>query len=309
MSKLKVFECFAGIGCQHMALEETGIDYEIVGIAEYDEKVYNCYKILHGDKIKNYGDVTLINPNELPNFDLFTYSFPCQDLSKGGKREGLKGKRSSMLYECKKIIDNKLPKYLVMENVVDLLNKNNKDAFEDWIQYLTDLGYTSYYKRINSLYYGVPQRRERLFMVSILNDTEGFEFTECNNVVPLRSILEDEVEEKWYKELEYEIVNKKNVIAMFKRGGYEANNRIQNINLSMNTLTTADRGTEHILLDNGRVRRITPLERCRLMGFSDSVYHKLKENKISDTQIVYVTGNSIVKNVLVQIFKDMFIKE
>ena len=123
---LRVFESFAGIGTQRMALKRLGINHEVIGISEIDKFAIKSYEAIHGET-KNYGDISKIDPNDLPDFDLFTYSFPCQDISMAGKQKGLKkgsGTRSSLLWECERIIEAKRPKYLLMENVKNLVGKN-----------------------------------------------------------------------------------------------------------------------------------------------------------------------------------------
>ena len=106
-NKLRVFEAFAGVGSQRMALRNLGIDHEVVGIAEVDKFALKSYEAIHGD-CPNFGDISKLDPSELPDMDLFTYSFPCQDLSVAGKQFGLgEGTRSGLLYECEKIIENK----------------------------------------------------------------------------------------------------------------------------------------------------------------------------------------------------------
>lgn len=125
---IRVFEAFAGYGSQSMALEKLGIDFQVIGISEIDKYVIQAYMAVHGDT-PNYGDISKINWSEVPDFDLFTYSFPCQDISNAGNQKGLEegsGTRSSQLWECKKAIEAKRPKYLLMENVKALTNKKFK---------------------------------------------------------------------------------------------------------------------------------------------------------------------------------------
>ena len=174
---LRVFEAFSGIGTQRMALERLGIPHQVVGISEINPFALKSYQAIHGD-CPNYGDVSKLNPSELPDFDLFTYSFPCQDLSIAGKRQGMiKGQtRSGLLYECEKIIEAKHPKYLLLENVKQLVGKTFKAQFEEWLSYLEQLGYTNYWKVLNAKDYGVPQSRERVFVVSILGEHTPYEF-------------------------------------------------------------------------------------------------------------------------------------
>lgn len=118
-NKLRVFEAFAGYGSQSIALRNIGIDYEVVAISEIDKYAIKAYESIHG-KVNNLGDISKINVEDIPDHDLFTYSFPCQDISVAGKQASLEensGTRSSLLWECKKIIEGKKPKYLLMENV------------------------------------------------------------------------------------------------------------------------------------------------------------------------------------------------
>ena len=201
---LRVFEAFAGYGSQSIALRILGIEHEVVAISEIDKYAIKAYEAIHGPT-NNLGDICKINPSDIPDHDLFTYSFPCQDLSVAGKQAGLgKGTRSGLLYECEKIIEAKKPKYLLLENVKNLVGKKFKPQFEEWLQYLKSLGYTNYWQVLNAKNYGVPQNRERVFVVSILGDHKPYEFADK---IPLdkciADILEDEVDEKYYLSEEY----------------------------------------------------------------------------------------------------------
>ena len=204
---LRVFEAFAGYGSQSIALRNLGIEYEVVAISEIDKYAIKAYEAIHGPT-NNLGDICKIDPKDIPNHDLFTYSFPCQDLSVAGKQAGLgKGTRSGLLYECEKIIEAKKPKYLLLENVKNLVGKKFKSQFDEWLGYLEDLGYTNYWKVLNAKDYGVPQNRERVFVVSILGEHKPYEFPKA---IPLdkciADILEDKVDEKYY--LSKEIQNR-----------------------------------------------------------------------------------------------------
>ena len=198
---LRVFESFAGIGTQRMGLESAGIEHEVVGICEIDKFAIDSYQAIHGET-KNYGDISKIDPNDLPDFDLFTYSFPCTSISMAGKQKGFKkgsGTQSSLLWECERIIEAKRPKYLLMENVKALTFKKNKGGYQKWLDILTSLGYTNYSKVLNAKDYGVPQNRERVFCISILDDKQVFEFPEKQVLeTRLKDVLENNVDEKYY---------------------------------------------------------------------------------------------------------------
>ena len=196
---LRVFEAFAGYGSQSIALRNLGVDYEVVAISEIDKYAIKAYEAIHG-LTNNLGDICKIDPRDIPDHDLFTYSFPCQDLSVAGKQAGLgKGTRSGLLYECEKIIEAKKPKYLLLENVKNLVGKKFKPQFDEWLEYLEGLGYTNYWQVLNAKNYRVPQNRERVFVVSVLGEHEPYEFPKP---IPLdkciADILEDEVDEKYY---------------------------------------------------------------------------------------------------------------
>lgn len=176
--KIRMFEAFAGYGSQALAMEQARVPYTTVGISEIKPEALKAYFALHG-YVRNYGDITRIDWRDVPDFDLFTYSFPCTDISRIGDKRGLtegSGTSSSLLWECEKAILAKRPTWLLMENVRDLLSAKFRPDFLQWLARLETMGYNNYYKVINAKDY-IPQNRERIFMVSILKDYDrGFEF-------------------------------------------------------------------------------------------------------------------------------------
>ena len=178
--KIRVFEAFAGIGCQREGFEmlqesfPDDVQFEFVGISEIDAHAVISYNAAHGET-PNYGDISKIDWAQVPGFDLFTYSFPCQSISNAGQQHGFSegsGTRSSLLWECRKAIVSKCPKYLLMENVKALVQKKFMPDFQKWIDELESYGYKSFWQVLNAKDYGVAQNRERVFMWSILR-TEG----------------------------------------------------------------------------------------------------------------------------------------
>lgn len=204
--KIRVFEAFAGYGSQAMALKRLQRDFsdevafDFVGISEIDAYAIAAYEAVHGDT-PNFGDISEIDWAQAPDFDLFTYSFPCQDISTAGKQKGFiegSGSRSSLLWECKRAIEAKRPKYLLMENVKALVQKKFMPEFQRWIDTLANLGYTSFWQVLNAKDFGVPQNRERVFMVSILGEAT-FEFPKPFPLEKrLRNVLEENVDEQYY---------------------------------------------------------------------------------------------------------------
>lgn len=158
---LKVVELFAGVGTQRMALKLLGVEHDVVAISEIDPYAINSYKAIHGDTL-NLGDISKIDPKDVPDCDLLTYSYPCTNISIAGSKEGLaegSGTASSLLWYCRDIIEHKKPKYLLMENVKNLVGKKFKPYFLEWCKVLEDFGYTNYYQVLNAKHYGVPQNR------------------------------------------------------------------------------------------------------------------------------------------------------
>lgn len=197
---LRVFEAFAGYGSQSMALRNIGVEHEVVGISEIDKYAIMAYNATHPET-KNYGDICAINWKDVPDFDLFTYSFPCTDISNAGAQAGFEegsGTRSSLLWECRKAIVAKRPKYLMMENVKAITSKKFLPGLLRWQEFLSEQGYTNFVKVLNAKDYGVPQNRERCFIVSILGDA-WYDFPEPRPLeLKLKDILEDKVDEKYY---------------------------------------------------------------------------------------------------------------
>ena len=196
---MKVLELFAGYGSQALALENLGIDFTS-DISEIDKYAIDAYNQIHG-YTKNWGDITKIDEKELPYYDLITYSFPCQDISLAGLQKGLdkdSETRSSLLWECERIIRAVKPKYLLMENVKNLVGEKHKPNFIRWLRVLEMMGYQNYWQVLNAKDYGVPQNRERVFVVSIL----GFEQYLFPNPIKLekrlKDVLEHDVDEKYY---------------------------------------------------------------------------------------------------------------
>lgn len=474
---IKLLSLFSGIGAFEKALERQKIEYELVSFSEIDKFAIKSYCAIHNiSENKNLGDITKINIDKIPDFDIMTWGFPCQDISIAGKLAGLKeGKtRSGLYYEGYKILKAKLPKYSIIENVKNLVSKRFINEFNSIINDISGLGYNSYWKVLNAKDFGIPQNRERIFLVSIRKDIDdgSFEFPKPQPLnLKLKDILENHVEEKYYltekgigrlikrnnkllKDKENPNVsscivagyykmsgdqnqyiaddNKVNRIAGLYDNGKEKHQAgsIYNTNGLSPTLTTMDKGGDKkpyvlvreatnigytkamegdsinisypnsttkrgrvgkeisqtiltspnigtlletpkpICLNNGtkqpsvqdriydtegistaitasqfrpsiaekssnetnsidisinknspatlisedgkhlmRIRKLTPLECWRLMGFDDSDFTKAKAIPISDTQLYKQAGNSIVVNVLEKIFTNLFLKE
>lgn len=202
---LRLFEAFAGYGSQAMAHEvlkheHPEFEFEVVGIAEIDKYALQAYGAVHGH-CPNYGDISKVDWNQVPDFDFFSYSSPCQDFSNAGLQKGGdegSGTRSSLLWECRRAIEIKRPKYLMLENVKALVSKKFLPLFHKWLKVLEDLGYTNYYGVLNAKDFNVPQNRERIFCISILGEHDLYKMpTPVPLEIRLKDILEEEVDDKY----------------------------------------------------------------------------------------------------------------
>lgn len=317
---------YAAIHCDLLEKRKQAIDVSEQQMREYLLKInvpldYRTFKnrvsSLKGNKLKdmylanilskNYGDIKIIDPEHLPDFDFFTYSFPCQDISVAGYQNGLdanSGTRSSLLWECCKIIEVKKPKYLMMENVKNLVGRNHRKNFEAFLSYLEKLGYKNYWKILNARDYGIPQNRERVFCISILGENNNFCFP---RKMPLKIKMNDLLE--------------KDVPPNF----YLTNNQCTDTPIEQDWIYCLDsnywKGTFlNDFLEKHRrqvvscppnddglypARRLTPLETWRFMGVSDDDFYKANE-LISNTSLYKQSGNSIVVPVLEAIFLNLF---
>lgn len=317
--KLKVFEAFAGVGSQRMALRNLGIPHEVVAISEIDKYAIQSYNAIHGETL-NLGDISKIDVKDIPDHDLFTYSFPCQDISTAGLKEGLEkdsSTKSSLLWECQKIIDGKKPKYLLMENVKNLVSKKHKRNFDLWCTWLEKQGYKNYWNILDAKDFNVPQSRERIFMISVSKDLKfDFTFPEKQRLDKnLKDYLDDKIDDKYYKikpsvqkNLDLLINNimecKKDIfVPTQKQVSSGRQDNLIGINV---TPCLRVNGYSLILDKNKKIRKLSPLEYWKLMGFISEDFYKAKNCEISDTQLYKQAGNSIVVNVLEAIFKSLF---
>lgn len=209
MKKIRLITLFSGYDSQALAMERLKMDfgaqfdYELVAWCEIDEMAIHAHNALFPQWAdRNVGDICKVRPEYLPDCDVITWSFPCQDISAAGKQKGLQqdsGSRSSLAWECMKIFQAKKPKFLLMENVKALTHKKFMPDFMRLQKELEDIGYTNFWNVLNAKDFGVPQNRERVFMVSILNAEHGFAFPKPFPLEKrLRDVLEENVDESYY---------------------------------------------------------------------------------------------------------------
>lgn len=348
--QLKVFTAFSGYDSQCMALDRLGVGYELVGWSEIDKYAIQAHNAVYPQyRDRNFGDICHIDWAKVPDFDLFTYSFPCTDISTAGKQAGLEkgsGTRSSLLWECEKAIENKMPKYLLMENVKSLTGRKYKCFLSAWEQYLSKLGYTNHTKVLNAKDYGIPHNRKRVFMIST-RDLESYYFPEPLPLEKrLRDILECDVDKKYFLSekmikgfIRHNIAHRKKgtVFLWFPKTGdgtancLRANGALAPTDNSIiageysepeiiqrsrgfnkgGTYTicpaiTSNSWQENNFLCQEKIRRLTPRECFRLMGVRESDINKIQNAGISDSRQYVMAGNSIVVDVLFHIFRKLF---
>ena len=324
MSKLRVLELFGGIGACSKALERLGINYEIADYVEIDKYAVKSYNAMHDT---NFEPQDICEWNKDIEVDLIMHGSPCQDFSLAGKQAGGdkdSGTRSSLMYETIRIVEKLKPKYVIWENVKNLLSKKHRHNFDAYLETMEQLGYINYYQVLNAKDYGIPQNRERVFTISILGN-ENYEFPkgeECENKIQVvgnympsgydASRIVDEnglaptldtmqggwrqpcIEEKTVQRTPLKFLNRnqKNI-----KGDYA---------FCVDSCNTG--GVKEIEKNRLRIRKLTPKECWRLMGFDDKDFEKAAKVN-SNTQLYKQAGNSIVVNVLEAILKELLLNE
>ncbi len=370
---IRLIELFAGIGSQAKALKNLGVAFYHYRICEFDKYAVASYNAVHGTNFET-SDITKITADDLGIVDtdkycyIMTYSFPCQDLSNAGLGKGMakgSGTRSGLLWEVERLLDecSQLPSILLMENVPQVIGQNNIQHFAKLIGKLEKLGYKNKWQVLNAKDYGIPQNRERCFMVSILGDY----YYEFPKTIPLtlrlKDMLEKEVDEKYF----LDSIPLKNELCdiLIKNGLAEEgdvirhsythsrldngvenmstteskdklcptldtrcdclgvcvkfnkpiifddyNHRVKADQSAINTLTTncgneAKGNGVKIIYPDLTIRKLTPKECWRLMGFEDKDIDNAIAVGMSNAQLYKQAGNSIVVNVLMAIFSQM----
>ena len=179
--KLKIYDMFAGMGCFRIAFEKLGC--KTVGYCEIDKYAKQFYENAYNTRNEVYNaDARKIKTEELPAFDILCAGFPCQSFSIAGKRRGFEDTRGTMFFEIARILQDKRPRYFVLENVKGLLSHDGGQTFKTILKVLADIGYSVQWQVLNSKYFGVPQNRERVYIV-------GCYGKECiGKIFPIRQI-------------------------------------------------------------------------------------------------------------------------
>lgn len=298
--KIKFIDLFCGIGGFHVAaqqvFERNGIEGECVLSCDIDPFAQQAYEANFGKK--PLGDITKIEPKDVPNHDILFAGFPCQPFSIIGKRGGFQDTRGTLFFEIAKIIEVKKPKAFILENVKQLVGHNKGRTFKRILEALTDLGYYVDYNVLNALDYGLPQKRERVIIVGFHKTIFYLWPSPTPNRVPLEKILEKNIDPK---HLASEKIKKKRFKA-HKSKYYPAiwhENKAGNISSYPYSCALRAGASYNYLLVNGE-RRLTPREMLRLQGFPDN--YKIV---VPDGQVRKQAGNAVPVNLISAVLESL----
>lgn len=276
-TKLRVFEAFAGYGGASFGLKRAGISFQTIGYSEIDKDAIDLYEY-NFPNTKNWGDITNIDVNELPDFDFFTGGFPCQPFSTVGSGLGELDTRGTLFADIIRICENKQPKYILLENVKGLCVGKHKPTFKKIISELQRIGYDVRYAVLNSKDYGVPQTRERLWIfgfLGILPDTFNIVPPKIELKYRLKDFLDKQPDEELYRtKKQIDRIKELHHIRLFDVKEplcYDYYNRKLRLDGLCMTVTPPEhnviRIVEPILNGCERVRKLSTDEHFRLMGF------------------------------------------
>ena len=311
MNKVKILELFGGIGAIRKAFINLKIPYEVVDYVEIDKACVKSYNALYGEDYKPKSVVGYKAPNE--KIDLIMHGSPCQDFSRIGKKQGgakNSGTRSSLLFETIRIIKEikDKPKWIIWENVKGVLDRNMRDSFFIYLKDLENLGYESKYEILNAMDFGIPQKRERIFVVSCL-EANNFSFNklESKETRPLSDFLEKDVSELYTMTQPYMLKFLNKGIDNSFRGRLKV---IKDFSYTISTKQMRVPNSGIIDIGNGKYRYLTERECLRLMGFDDCDIDKLEEvhprrKNCTSSKLYKQAGNSIAVDVLMAIIKEI----
>ena len=236
---IKILELFGGIGACSKALERLNIEHEVVDYVEIDKYAVKSYNAMYGT---NFEPQDITQWDKDIEVDLIMHGSPCQDFSLAGKQAGGdegSGTRSSLMYETIRILEKLKPKFVIWENVKNLLSVKHRHNFDAYLEIMENLGYENHYQVLNAKDYGIPQNRERVFTISILGEQDFIFPTKQELKLKLKDMLEDEVDEKYYLS-----EDKINSISHWK--AYQKPfEKVQGKNSIVPTLTARGAGEEH----------------------------------------------------------------
>lgn len=297
--KFKMIDLFAGIGGIRTGFEEIG--GECVFSSEWDIAAQKTYQANFGEI--PYGDITQIDPAQIPAFDLLLAGFPCQPFSQAGKKLGLADTRGTLFFDIAKIIEHHRPRAVLLENVKRFKSHDGGNTFYTIKNILEGLGYNVKAEILNARDFGLPQNRERIYIVAFLGENT-FSFPKAPKTsTRLGDILENNVDSKYTISDKLWAGHKRRKIEHKKKGngfGYALFNENSPYTSTISARYYKDGSEILIQQKNKNPRKLTPREAARLQGFSDDFVIP-----VSDTQAYKQFGNSVAVPVIKHIAKAM----
>lgn len=312
LKTIKFMDFCAGIGAGRLGLEKLGM--ECVGFSEIDKNAEKTYRIFFGESERNYGDLMKIKIEEIPDFDVMIAGFPCQTFSVIGQRKGMTDERGQIIYGLIKILKGKNIKYFILENVKGLVNHDSGNSLQVILKELDNAGYKVNYRVLNSIDYGVPQHRERIYFVGIRKDLhrEDYEFPEPKKTPDIKSYLVDDSELTFDEKHKTFDTFKKYLSNKYNSGIHKLEQLLSNefdvidtrqsdLRIYKNRTPTLRTGRHGILyVRNGKFRKLSGYEGLLLQGFPNQ-YAKKAKGVIPDIHLLAQTGNAMTVSTIEEV--------
>ena len=310
--RLRFIDFCAGIGGGRLGLEKAGM--RCVGFSETARGSIRTYREFFGESERNYGDLMKIKPADLPEFDVMIAGFPCQTFSVIGPRTGMQDRRGQIIFGLINIMTGKNLKYFILENVKGLLNHGSGESLNVILKELEKAGYKVFWRLVSSLYFGVPQMRERIYFVGIRKDLvkndEPFAFPRIVRIPDIKNYLVDTDDRLEFNEkrlsygtfLKY-LDNKYNkgkfsIEKLLKEDFLVIDTRQSDLRLYRGRVPTLRTGRHGILyVRDGKFRRLSAYESLLLQGFPKELTGKVK-GKIDEISLLSQAGNAMTVNVV-----------
>ena len=314
---LKFIDFCSGIGSGRIGLEKNGM--ECVGFSEIDKNAEKTYRLFFGDEEKNYGDLTKIIPKELPNFNFLIAGFPCQTFSVIGQRKGMDDMRGQIIFSLINILIKKEVKYFLLENVKGLVNHDGGNSLKVILKALEEVGYFVSYKVLNSLEYGVPQMRERIYFVGFKKDSVPKDFSfnfpkpkknnkDLKNFLIDNVVLNNSEKEQTFQTFLRYLGNNYNknqykIPDMLKQEYLVIDTRQSDLRIYNKKVPTLRLGRHGILyVKENKFRKLTGYESLLLQGIPKYLADVAK-NKVSDIMLLKQAGNAMTATTIEEIGK------
>ena len=302
-NKYNIIDLFCGIGGIRKGFENIfKSSANFVFSSEIDKYAKITYDINFGEM--PHGDITKIEANNIPDFDILLGGFPCQPFSNAGLKKGFNDTRGTLFFDIIRIIKYHKPKVVFLENVKGFKNHNKGNTFKVVKETLEDLGYKVFSEVLNAKHFGVPQNRERIYIIAFLDNDINFKFpNKLNKKVKVGDILNDKVDDKYTISDKLWAGHQRRKLAHKAKGngfGYSIFNRNSEYTSTLSARYYKDGSEVLIEQENKNPRKLSPREAGRLQGFLDDF-----QIIVSDTQAYKQFGNSVAIPVIEELAKNI----